>query len=126
MPQEASSLNVRMMVYSGRPDPVWELTGPQSESVVEAVSRGVREGGSVAPPSDQGLGYRGFLVTPNSQIDELGEQVVINRRVIARTTRRKSEFFVDVGGAEQILLRQARERGQGEVLTALGIEIDGR
>jgi hypothetical protein len=123
MPEE-SGLNVRLMVYSGRPDPGWELSEPESGQVVEAVFRGVREGIAVGRPADPGLGYRGFLVTPNGKIEELGDQVVINRRVITRTTRKTSEFFVDIGGAEQILLRQAREHGQAEVLAALGVEVD--
>jgi hypothetical protein len=116
-----TSLNVRLLIYSGRPDPVWELSAAEAQPLIDAVARSVREGGYVAPPSDPGLGYRGFLVTPASPIGELGEQVVVNRRVITRIVRRKSDFFVDVGGAEQLLLQQAREREQGEVLSALGV-----
>lgn len=115
------TLNVRLLVYSGRPDPMWELGAAQAQPVIAALSRSVSEGGRVAPPSDPGLGYRGFLVTPAAQIDELGEQMVVNRRVITRTERRKSDFFVDVGGAEQLLLQHAREHGQSEVLAALGV-----
>jgi hypothetical protein len=119
-----ASLNVRLLVYSGRPDPVWELSFAQAQPLIAALSISVSEGGRVVPPSDPGLGYRGFLVTPTTRIDELGEQVVVNRRVITRTERRRSDFFVDVGGAEQLLLHQARERGQSEVLAALGIGIE--
>jgi hypothetical protein len=116
-----TTLNVRLLIYSGRPDPVWELSVAQAQSLIGALSRSVREGGRVAAPADPGLGYRGFLVTPTTQMDELGEQVVVNRRVITRTERRKSDFFVDVGGAEQLLLQQAREHGQSDVLAALGV-----
>jgi hypothetical protein len=116
-----ATVNVRLLIYSGRPDPVWELSAPQAQPLMAALSRSVSEGGRVAPPADPGLGYRGFLVIPSARIDELGEEVLVNRRVITRTERRKSDFFVDIGGAEQLLLQQAREHGQGTILAALGV-----
>jgi hypothetical protein len=116
-----ATLNVRLLIYSGRPDPVWELSAVQAQPLIAALSRSVSEGGRVAPPADPGLGYRGFLVTPATRIDELGEEVVVNRRVIIRTERRKSDFFVDIGGAEELLLQQSREHGQSKVLAALGV-----
>jgi hypothetical protein len=122
--KEIGAVRITLMVYSGRPNPVWELGGADARPLLEALSRGVREGGRVAPPSDPGLGYRGFLVTPSTPIDELGEQVVVHRRVITKTERRKSDWFVDVAGAERLLIRQARENGQGEVLAALGVDVE--
>jgi hypothetical protein len=125
MPDNGVALTVRLMVYSGQLDPVWELTNSEARPLLDALSHGVTEGGLVAAPSDPGLGYRGFLVTPKDRMDQLGDQILVYRRVIARTDRRKSDWFVDVGGAEEFLLRLARERGQGQVLAALGVEIPG-
>ena len=115
---------MRLMVYSGRPNPAWELSESESKSVIEAMSRGVQEGTHVAQPADPGLGYRGFLVTSAAGINDLGEQVVVNRRVLTTTRRKTSEFFIDSGGAEAVLLRQAREHGHGGLLAALGIAIE--
>lgn len=124
MVQHAASLTVQLMVYSGRPNPSWELSESQSASLIDALSQGVREGSRVAQPAEPGLGYQGFLVTSGGGVSDLADQVVVNRNVVTTMGKRTSEFFVDSGGAEQVLLRQAREHGHAGLLSALGVEID--
>jgi hypothetical protein len=55
-------LIVRMNIFSGFPDPVWELTGRQAEEWIERQSS-LRDVTMAKPPGVlRGLGYRGFEV----------------------------------------------------------------
>jgi hypothetical protein len=48
--------------------------------------------------------------------------VTLYRRVIIWTRRPSDGGFVDAGEAERVLLRQARDHDQGEMLSALAFE----
>ena len=52
---------VTLDIFSGRPNPAWELTEPQIAALAE-LSAAARP---VQPQESDGLGYRGFVVTSN-------------------------------------------------------------
>src|SRR5262245_54099195 len=61
-----NSMHVEIDVYSGRPNPSFELSEALSKEfarMLEKLSRATREA------AEPGLGYRGFVVTPNPPAD---------------------------------------------------------
>ena len=48
-------------LYSGRPNPTWNLDGPGADAVAECLRTAATTSARVAPPTD-GLGFRGLVV----------------------------------------------------------------
>lgn len=60
-------MRVILDVFSGRPNPTWELVGREASQMVERVAGRTVARALDAPPS---LGYRGFIVLTNTDDDE--------------------------------------------------------
>jgi hypothetical protein len=118
-----SSPTVRLLVFSGKPDPEWPLDNDTRDQLLARVRDvvGKKEGGS--PPLPK-LGYRGFLVRP-SRYDATGfPEFSVSHGVVTTGGGRNMRHWQDVAGIEEMLLAQARERGFGELLTDVGFGID--
>ena len=61
-PQTMATVHIEVDVYSGRPNPTWELTHADAERFRALVAALPRRSGS-GPASSEGLGYRGLRVT---------------------------------------------------------------
>jgi hypothetical protein len=111
------SLTVRLLIFSGRPDPEWTLNDQETEQLLGLVRETLgRE--ETNPPPRGGLGYRGFLVR-NTQPTFSRLDFSVFRGVLtfdgARGVHRK-----DVAGVEDLLLTQASDRGYREALEVFG------
>lgn len=103
-------------MYSGRPDPQWKLTESTASRLAEMLASTLRDK-PVDPPPAGGLGYRGFLLLID-EMDGLPSELAAFRGVIREGAKRA---WPDATGVEGTLLADARERGYGEVLDALGV-----
>ena len=56
---------VELDIFSGRPNPVWGLTGAQIDEMGEIVR--TLPLATEEPPAQPGLGYRGFIVTDDAR-----------------------------------------------------------
>lgn len=120
MESQESAVTVRLLIFSGRPDPEWTL----DQATADQLSLGLREAltqenGSAPPPPPPRLGYRGFLVRPSRTAAEL-PQFTVFRGVLTVGAGGRSKHSRDVSGVENLLLAQARERGFGEALDVFG------
>jgi len=57
-----SDFTVTLNIFSGRPNPRWDLTGDQANEFVERLSRAESPTADSPPGALRGLGYRGFEV----------------------------------------------------------------
>jgi hypothetical protein len=103
-------VEVQLDVFSGRPNPHWTLTAERAEEVGQLL-RDLEPAERAEPP---GLGYRGFLLTSAEA------KASVFGGVVGITRGDDTAHFKDVHGLEQHLLRQARDHGYGELLTAFG------
>jgi hypothetical protein len=59
-------VHVRALIFSGRPDPEWELTEAEAKALVAAISLSEssepRSNTEMGTPVEPGLGYRGFSI----------------------------------------------------------------
>ena len=57
-----STFTVTLNIFSGRPDPRWDLTDDQTQELIERLSRAGTPTGDSPPGALRGLGYRGFEI----------------------------------------------------------------
>jgi hypothetical protein len=118
--QESTTRTVRLLIYSGRPDPEWPVGSDELPALLDLLRRvvGAEE---IHPPPAVGLGYRGFLVRGLSLGDRPADFNVL-RRVVTERSGTRTRHWRDTAGVERWLLEQARRLGHGAVLDSEGIE----
>ena len=107
-------------IYSGRPDPSWDLTDAEASLVVGAISAlpvGVGE------PPVGGLGYHGFtLVIQRAGMAE--ETVVVFRGTIAPPGVGRRQYRVDAGRTvERLVLDAGRAHLTAAEIAAVAAEL---
>jgi hypothetical protein len=107
---------VDLLVYSGRPNPTFELTPAEAEGLVRRLDRLPHGAASVDAP---GLGYSGLVVTfpPTGR----GPDRITVRRGVQVETAESVASRLDSEGVESWLLDLARRRGHAELLNSLGL-----
>jgi hypothetical protein len=120
MEVQEQSVCVRLLIFSGRPDPEWSLGGTFVEPLAERVRKTIG-GERIHPPPAGGLGYRGFLVNCKGQEPALPAQFLIFHGVLVEQPGPRAVYWRDSGGVEEFLLAEARQRGFDKMLEALGV-----
>jgi hypothetical protein len=113
------SARVRLLMFSGRPDPEWDL----DDDVLGDLSSRIRLGLD-APPTEQSaappLGYRGFVIVTPAELTDLPPQTTVFGGAISIGVGPFAEVHEDAGGVEQLLLEDARRHDWGDALRAMG------
>ena len=122
-----AGIKVVLDIYSGQPNPQWELSDEQVEELSRRLEESRQEprGERRKPPY---LGYRGFIIrNPKLQAGlpyEIeahgGSLAVTETEEGARGDDRRLEFYEDVGGIHDWLLEEARRRDFSEEIAAMG------
>jgi hypothetical protein len=101
-------LHVEVDIFSGRPNPSWELSAQEAQELLERVQRLPRSAavGSVK----QDLGYRGLIVTADkNEAGGFDRLLVSDGIVLASAANRPQQQFTDDGRAlERWLLKIAK------------------
>jgi hypothetical protein len=106
-------MRVELDVFSGRPNPIWDLA-PQEAAEFYRLFRDLPEG-TVDGPAEQGLGYRGFVVTGLEEPKGCSEIVVFGERVAASCDTKLLQL-VDKG---RVLERWLLQTGKGQLDSSL-------
>jgi hypothetical protein len=115
---------VRLFVYSGRPDPEFQLDDAVAADLLDRLGRipqGQRPEAieAVAPPPPQ-LGYRGLLVRlADADLDQL----LVYGGVIRFRREGRQYSWRDTTGIEQGLLEQAVRHGHQDLLESMGVRL---
>jgi hypothetical protein len=116
---------VRLLVYSGRPDPEWELEDDRAKALLGQLTRVT--GGERSNPAPQGgLGYRGFLVRNVKVAEARTADLTVFRGVVAEHPGTDGRAWRDTAGIEHWLLEEARRRGHGDLLEVLKVGLPGQ
>jgi hypothetical protein len=109
-PEGDRKMQIEVDVFSGRPNPHWELTGQESNEFVQRFQS--------LPPSSgegavkEGLGYRGLIVSvPGKEIEGFQEILISNGVVVARWDN-QSKQFVD---RNRVLEKWLFQTGKGRL-----------
>jgi hypothetical protein len=116
-----ASVRVRLLIFSGRPDPEWVVEGESMQALLERARAAVgRE--PAYPPQPGGLGYRGFVIHHQDEVLALPRELVVFHGVVTEGPGPRPSYWRDVSGLESWLLDQARRQGYGEILAAAGVQ----
>jgi hypothetical protein len=84
-------MQVEVDVFSGRPNPQWNLTSQEADEFV-ALFRTLPQQPKAGTVSE-GLGYRGLIVTkPGESIEGYNEILISNQIVVARQNSQSKQF----------------------------------
>lgn len=104
-------MKVELDIFSGRPNPSWELTAAESEEFRKRLRSLPRDESGHSAPSDEKLGYRGLIVTSAGGEVESFERLVVSGGVVLGRGPRGAQMFSDQGRTlEQWLLATGRSR----------------
>lgn len=120
MESQESRLTIRLLIFSGRPDPEWtpdEDVAHKLEELVREVLSG--EPLKTAPPPV--LGYRGFLVQNPEKRAGLPDSFTVFRGVVSQYRDAKAQHLRDTAGIENFLLDEARRQDLGSFLDKVGV-----
>lgn len=96
------AIEVMLDIFSGLPNPVWELNSVQETDLLSRIETLPPAHGE-AFPEPPGLGYRGFVIQPKGSL-KLQEPVVIYKGVVQHANRRYEDTQ---RGLEKWLLESA-------------------
>ncbi len=114
--QEAKGITVRVLLFSGRPDPVYELADDQLVEKVKAnIARAkVLEAFDKKSVIPVNIGYKGILVSNPQKKAGLPAQFAVYQGAmeVMEVTDGQKRFLADEGGAiEKLLMDEAIRRG---------------
>jgi hypothetical protein len=110
---------VRVLLYSGRPDPEFYLSDAGIGELRGRLEKTVG-GEHIHPAPPGGLGYRGFLVENRGNVAGIPAAFTVYRGVLAEPPGPDASHWRDSGEVESWLLGQASEQGLGDALKAFG------
>jgi len=115
------SVSIRLMIFSGRPDPRFDLPEDVIEGLATRVTQTIGVDMVPAPP-DIALGYRGVEVENVGGHAGLPSEFSVFRGVLTEQSGETARHWRDAGAVEQFLLDQARNSGLGDLLAAAGLD----
>jgi hypothetical protein len=107
---EVSRMQVEVDVYSGRPNPRWDLSRQQTEEFLKKLRALPKREGDGA--LKDGLGYRGLKVKSRQSSREGDTEIVISNGIVAARDESKSQQFTDQNRA---LERWLLQTGKGKL-----------
>jgi hypothetical protein len=117
-----ASAEVRLLIFSGRPDPEWVVDGASLQELVDR-ARAVLGRELAYAPQPGGLGYRGFMIRHQDDALELPRELAVFHGVVTEQPGAKASHWRDVVGLESWLLDLARRDGYGEILAGAGVRV---
>lgn len=106
---------VELDVFSGRPNPMWSLSGEQMRELLEAF----RDLPPVEQPSaESGLGYRGFLLSNPDRVGGLAPRIRVCAGIVTMTDDR-TQSYRDVHDIEHRLFLQASQHGYKDIVDSI-------
>lgn len=100
-------MQVEVDMFSGRPNPHWELTVPESQDFAQRFkSLSIHKGEGAI---NEGLGYRGLIVRERAEEVEGDRQIVIYHGLVMAKRNGKSKQFTDQNRALETWLIQTGE-----------------
>ena len=130
MRNEKGKVKVTLQIFSGRPDPEWELTEEQIDKLkklLKSVPKIEKVGMNMVP--EGGLGYQGFTI--HSERENIPVQITVfqNRLILTEVGTKRlrgkqmqiKRIYHDKNKLEEWLLKQAEEHGYGEALKVFSV-----
>jgi hypothetical protein len=110
-----TAMIVEFDVFSGRPNPTWNLSEEETFELLEALQN--------LPPADKlsrenGLGYRGFILSNPDRAGGLAPYIRIYDGIVTMINGHK-QSYKDVRNIEHRLLQQASDHGYKAIVDSM-------
>jgi hypothetical protein len=110
---ESTLLTVELDVFSGQPNPRWELTDDQASEFVTILRRlPTTQASQASQASPEGLGYRGFVLRPGNKSGESFDEIRVYRGLAVTRHVGRADVFSD---RERLLERWLAGSARGHV-----------
>lgn len=114
--KKTGRITVILHIFSGRPDPQWELDEISAESLIEKLSSVTKIRKPAEVPDNAILGYRGFRILNGISEPGLPRDFTVFRGSVVSTELKEQAAVADTEQLELMLLEEARKQGFGELL----------
>jgi hypothetical protein len=116
--KQQMKIAVVLDVFSGRPNPSWELGTDESEDLFKQLS-GLPYADTDKAGFSDGLGYRGFIITVTNTDSASASSVTY--RVYKGFILLDGHVYSDIHSVEKQLIDQANARGFADIIKSLQI-----
>lgn len=111
-----AKVTVRLLIYSGRPDPQWDLDEKAAEDLKGKFKSAERSGKTTEIPNMAILGYRGFLVNTQGEDKDIPGEFYVFKNTLIIPEGKKATAMQDAANLEQMLLESARGNGMADIV----------
>lgn len=111
MKEEKPSITAILDIFSGRPNPMWNL----SDDEIEKLKTNLKDLPSAKPRKRFGMGYRGFIIL-NNAVADFPLKVEINDGVLAILDEERLVYKEDANRIEEWLLNRVRSLSREQKL----------
>lgn len=128
---KSGKVKIVLHIYSGRPDPEWELTEQQVEELKDMLKDTPRIGEFGMDNLPGGLGYQGFTIYNQDQREDIPAEVTAFQDNLFITDDltdtlsgdkvQVNRIYQDTNNLEKWLLKRAKEHGYEEVIKAFSV-----
>jgi len=104
-----TNVTVEVLIFSGRPNPTWQLEDPKSLATLKAKLKELPEAFKEAPAGWSRLGFAGFRIRGGATLG-LPEEIRIYQGVIKTGEGKAAVYLKDSIGLEQSLIDEAKKQ----------------
>ena len=116
-------LQIELEVYSGRPNPVWNLDSKETGILLSQLEK-LSQVPDATPPTER-LGYRGFLIKPVGGTRRNWEELSVGFGVISERQGLKVKYALDKARVlERWLLESARGKISEDLFSYVLSEVE--
>jgi hypothetical protein len=124
MGSDQPAITVDVGVYSGRPNPQFELREEEARALATALKAARTEPARHGPPQPKLGQFYGFLIhVPPALAKEFGlpEELMVHHGLITDQVDQRVTHWRDRAGLEEQLIDRAYSQGHGDVLEKRGV-----
>lgn len=105
-----TNLTVEVLIFSGRPNPTWQLQDQDCLRRLKAKLKDQPEAFKAEPAEWSRLGFTGFRIRGGEALGLPGE-MRIYQGILKTGKGKESKFLKDASGVEQSLIAEAKKQG---------------
>jgi hypothetical protein len=114
--KQQMKISIEMDVFSGRPNPSWELSPSESGELLKELSP-LPEADKNKAEFYDGLGYRGFIISVPDELKPSSRPLIY--RVYKGYILMNDKVFSDTNSLEKKLMEQGRNKGFADLIDSL-------
>jgi hypothetical protein len=103
-----TNVTVEVLIFSGRPNPTWQLQDPKPLATLKAKLKDLPEAFKAEPAVWSRSGFAGFRIRDRSSLGLPGE-IRIYQGVIKKGHGKAAKYLKDATGLEQSLIKESKK-----------------